>query len=63
MGRANPSFQKRQKEQKRKEKADDKRAARLLKGQAPNPEDQPELLEGELAPEGSEPPTPAPAQP
>jgi hypothetical protein len=34
MGRANPSFQKRQKEQKRKEKADDKRAARQAKGQA-----------------------------
>lgn len=36
MGRANPSFQKRQKEQKRKEKADDKRAARQSKGQGPD---------------------------
>ena len=54
MGSANPSFQKRQKEQKRKEKADDKRAARLAKGQAlpaeENPDEPTELSEGATAP-------------
>ena len=50
MGSANPSFQKRQKEQKRKEKADDKRAARQAKGQAPPADAVDEANEGATPP-------------
>jgi len=48
MGSPNPSFQKRQKEHKRKEKADEKRAARLAKGKATPAED--EVLEEGVTP-------------
>jgi len=58
MGSANPSFQKRQKEQKRKEKADDKRAARLAKAQAPPIDPDAPVDAGDELSEGAVPPPP-----